>query len=57
MAWRLVASNGTYDSVPKAGHWLGMFGLLLSKIYADEDIRRRKSHMHSKQDRYFLKRR
>ena len=36
MAWRHVASNGTYYSVPKAGHWLGMFGLLLSKISADE---------------------
>ena len=26
MLWGPVASNASYDIVPKAGHWLGMFG-------------------------------
>ena len=54
MSWGPVASDGIYDIVPKAGHWLGMFGLLPSKLSADKLLRRRELHMDSKQDRCFL---
>ena len=55
ISWGPVASNGSYDIVPKARHWLGMFSLSLSKVSADEIYRRREPHVDSKQDRFVLR--